>query len=63
MEDGFALVGEAIIEGTNYTGHIQPKCAYFKGVPYILDTDNKKWFISEGDKITIDSIGNKKIIH
>lgn len=35
MEDGFDTIGEAIINGYSVSTHNQPKCASFKGIPYL----------------------------
>lgn len=48
LEDGFDTIGIAITNG--YKGHVQPKCAEFKGIPYI-NTLEGRHYISEGDYI------------
>jgi hypothetical protein len=54
LEDGFMTIGESIINGYDSSVMIQPKCTYFKGVPFIK-TKTGYNFISEGDAIVTNS--------
>lgn len=50
MEDGFDTIGGAIVNGYSVSTHKQPKCASFKGIPYIVTNEGKR-YINEGDCI------------
>jgi uncharacterized protein YbaR (Trm112 family) len=51
LEDGFMTIGEAITRGLVSEGYAHPKCAHFKGIPYLQTLEGAYQFISEGDWI------------